>query len=351
MKNKVLIVRLGAIGDVVMASPMLEALEREHPGVQVDWLVGRVAAPVLRCLDAPNLRIIEADEIALFRGSLPERLRALFHMWSEIGFRRYQRIYNLNGDWRYGLIPLWTHGRRIGHTKLPGVRPTIPGRHASSEYVRMVAGRDADFPLPAYPRLDLPDLPAEVEARLAGMARPVAISPGGAKNVMREEGLRRWPAERYLELVRALKSAGHALMLVGGPGEEWVSERFGGLVDLDLVGRLDLPGTMAALRRASVLVTHDSGPLHLGDIVGVPVVGLFGPTMPSEKEPIHSAHVTLWGGGTLGCRPCYDGRRYADCKMNRCLAEISVDAVLEAVELLVVRAAQGNETHALEKRA
>ena len=336
MNNRVLIVKLGAIGDVVMALPMLEALEREHPGSRIDWIVGHVAAPVLRCVESETLRIIETDERALFRGSHAERFGALLSTWRKLRFRRYDRIYILNGDRRYGVIPLWNVGERVWLTKRSSGRAGVPGRHASSEYANMVMGADSTFPIPGYPRLSLPGLPAEVESSLSGLpSKIVAISPGGAKNVMREEGLRRWPADRYLELVHSLKSAGHPLLLIGGPGDEWVSERFGKMVDLDLVGRLSLPETMAVLKRTSVLVTHDSGQLHLGDLVGVPVVGLFGPTMQSEKEPIQSRHRTLWGGESMGCRPCYDGRRYAACKNNRCLGDIPVENVVAAVEAML----------------
>lgn len=332
MKNSVLVVKLGAIGDVVMALPMLDAIEKAHPDWRIDWIVGHVAAPVLECVESTSLRIIKADEKALFRGGLLERVFSLMSIWRKLGIRRYERIFILNGDWRYGAIPLWCLGKRVWLAATRGERTTIPGRHASSEYVRMTAGIDANSAFPRYPRLALPVLPAEIEERLRGMpAGIVAISPGGAKNVMREEGLRRWPVERYLELVHALRSAGHPLMLIGGPGEEWVSERFGEFVDLDLVGKLSLPETMAALKKASVLVTHDSGPIHLGDAVGVPIVGLFGPTMPSEKAPIQSRHAIHWGGGTLGCRPCYDGRRYALCGRNSCLADIPLGAVLDSI--------------------
>lgn len=333
MNDKVLVVKLGAIGDVIMALPIVEALRSAHPGATIDWVVGPVAAPVLECLDMKDLRIIRANEHGLYRGGILQRLGSLVSLWKVIGLRSYDRIYILNADRRYGAIPLWSLGKRVWLDEQASGRSTIPGRHASSEYVRMATGIDARSSLPSFPSLKLPGLPDGIGEQVRRMSPGlVALSPGGAKNMMREEGLRRWPAEHYLELIQALRSAGHRMMLVGGPGEEWVSERFGSLVDIDLVGRLSLPQTMAALTHASVLVTHDSGPLHMGDVVGVPTIALFGPTMPSEKAPIRSRSIVLWGGERLACRPCYDGRCYAKCESNACLAEIAPRSVFAAIE-------------------
>lgn len=138
---------------------------------------------------------------------------------------------------------------------------------------------------------------------------------------MREEGLRRWPVERFRETMRELRANGIPVVLVGGPGDEWAAAELSGDFDLDLTGKLPLAQFLSFLKRAALLITHDSGPLHMGDLVGTPIIGVFGPTSPDEKRPIFSQNWIFWGGASLPCRPCYDGRHYAACTAPVCLTD------------------------------
>lgn len=75
--------------------------------------------------------------------------------------------------------------------------------------------------------------------------------------------------------------------------------------------------------------------MHLAIASGAKVLALFGPTIPSEKVPVDEKVRVLWGGEHLDCRPCYDGRNYADCDDNQCLKSITVERVLsEAVRMM-----------------
>lgn len=333
--KRLLIIRLGALGDVIMAAPMLHALWERHPECRVDWLVGKVAAPILETIADPRLRLVRADERDLFRGSPLQRLRAILGAWTGLGLHRYDRILILNADPRYGILPLWCRGPRSWFR--PGKeRGAVPGRHHSAEYVRMLTGiDDSAMATPAYPPLQLPPLAPVISKSLEGSRRVVAISPAGAKNVMREEGLRRWPLEGYRTVARALRAEGHRVVLVGGPGDEWCSREMASDCDLDLVGKLDLPAFLSLLSSVHLLVTHDSGPLHMADFVGTASVGIFGPTLAEEKWPIATPFRTVVAAGKLPCRPCYDGRRYAECTDPRCMTGIAPEDVLERIRTLL----------------
>jgi heptosyltransferase-2 len=90
---------------------------------------------------------------------------------------------------------------------------------------------------------------------------------------------------------------------------------------------VDLLGIYA---RADLVITNDSGPLHLAELAGARVIALFGPTNPSEKVLRDGRTTALWGGERLPCRPCYDGKSYAACKDNVCMKAIPVDEVYQA---------------------
>src|ERR1035437_8071219 len=335
--RKTLVVKLGAIGDVVMALPILDSIWKADAEEHVEWLVGRVAAPILESITDPRFHIHRIDERALFKGSMGERLKVVLRTWWDLGLARFDRILILNSDSRYAILPLLCRGSREWFRNGGKHRAAVPGRHHSVEYVRLLSGLDDSSLLqPTYPPVHLPELPEDLARDLIRIRRPlVAISPGGAKNVMREEGLRRWPIESYRSVARKLRENGCSVFLVGGPGDEWTIDAFKGEYDLELVGKLDLTIFLKFLSCCNLLLTHDSGPLHLADLVGTPVVGIFGPTSPEEKKPIRADTRILVAEGEMWCRPCYDGRNYAPCTSPECMARISSSAVVATVmELL-----------------
>jgi len=342
--SRILVVKLGAIGDVIMALPILRALWESDPECRVDWVVGKVAAPILECLEEPRLRVLQVDERALFRGTLVGRVRAVLGLWRTLGLARYDRILILNADSRYAIMSLLCRGERSWFRDGGSFRGVVPGRHHSVEYIRLLDGNDdARLAIPSYPEIHFPSLPKDVAERLNRLNGPlIAVSPAGAKNVMREEGLRRWHPEGYRALVRALRERGCRIVLVGGPGDEWASELLGQDCDLDLVGRLGLAPFLALLKRVDLVVTHDSGPLHMADLAGTPVVGIFGPTLAEEKCPIAALGRMLVARKEMACRPCYDGRRYAPCSEPLCMSGVPSEDVVAAVfELLEERRWRG----------
>jgi heptosyltransferase-2 len=153
------------------------------------------------------------------------------------------------------------------------------------------------------------------------------IAPGGAKNVLRDDGLRRWPLANYARVAADLVSHGARVVVSGGTDDAWVRPAFDGIPVTDLVGKTDLIGLGAAIQACDLLITHDSGPMHLGFLARTPTLALFGPTRPSERLPHDAVVRALWGGDQLACRPCYDGRGYAPCHDNVCIQSVSVDTV------------------------
>jgi heptosyltransferase-2 len=331
----VLIVKLAAIGDVVMALPMVTALKSSAPECRITWLAGRTSAPLLSHV-AEIAEIVAVDDRAILAGSAARKAAAVVSAWRVLAGRRFDLVLIAHSDPRYTRLALpiqSTERRWLGQgSARPGL---VPGRSHSAEYVRLVTGNDAQrSPLPPPPVVD-PPLPDPLARELAAFnptAAPViVVAPGGARNPGRTDHLRRWPLERYAELVRRLCDNGDAVVIVGDAGDAWVRTAFANMPVLDLTGRTDLAALVALFRRCAMAVTHDSGPLHLARLAGARTVGLFGPTLPHAFVPPDSRTHVLWPGAALPCAPCYDGRNFAACDNNACMQAISVEAVAAAI--------------------
>jgi heptosyltransferase-2 len=322
-----LLVKMGAIGDVVMAIP--GAFAMHQAGYRVEWLCAEPVAPILSLY--PWIHVMPVDDRPLLRGGKAERVRALISLWLRLAGRRYDLCATLYYDKRYRLLT-WPvrASRRIALSRLERRFALLPGRHHTDEYARILLEcLDGETPAQLAP-LRACGLPPNPVARTAGKARIVLV-PAGARNALRDDSLRRWPIENYVALAAALIGLGHEVVLLGGPDDEWVLPLFDGLAVLNQIGKLSLLGSLALLDSSDVTVTHDTGPLHLAGITSTSILALFGPTDPHGRLPQRGNCIALWGGEHFGCRPCYDGRDYAPCTHNGCIREITATLALQSV--------------------
>jgi heptosyltransferase-2 len=287
-------------------------------------------APLLNCY--PWIRAIVVDDRAILKGSATERLRGLFQLWRAVRWAKYDLCATLYYDARYRAVMLPIRARRkIILSQSDRSKRMLAGRHHTDEYARILLGlKDGERPVGLAPvRAEL--LPKSPLVRTAGKAR-VVLAPAGARNMMRDDALRRWPIENYVALASSLLQRGMEVVLAGGPDDAWAVSSFAGLAVTDLVGKLTLPEMLALLDDSDVIVTHDTGPLHLAGVTGVGIVSIFGPTDPRGRLPQRANTVALWGGEGFACRPCYDGRDYAPCLHNGCVRQVSAEMVVREVE-------------------
>lgn len=347
--RRFLIVKFGSIGDVIMAIPAAAALWAE--GYAIDWVASAGVAPILQLY--PWIHVITVDEPKLLRGSRLERLRSIAGLWRQLRARvaevgQYHTVATLYYDRRYSLLTATVsarHRSRLSHTDRRFL--LIPGRHHTDEYARILTGRtDAETPWQLSP-VSPPALPAPTFARQPGLARVVLV-PAGARNALRDDALRRWPIANYVELASALVQHGCEVVLAGGPEDRWASPHFCALSEIaasdafsDLIGTLSLIETLALLHSAVVTVTHDTGPLHMAGLTSTGIVTIFGPTDPHGRLPRRGNTVALWGGEGFACRPCYDGRDYAPCPHNGCMAQVTPAMVLAEVLVLIKTRTEG----------
>ncbi|WP_229739413.1 glycosyltransferase family 9 protein [Edaphobacter dinghuensis] len=327
MMQRVLIIKFGAIGDVVMAVPAAYALHLG--GAEIDWVCGPAVVPLLQCY--PWIRTIPVDDQAMFSGTITEKLIALAALWRAIGWKKYDLCATLYYDARYRVVMLPVHARRkIMLSRKNRTWMLLAGRHHTDEYARILLRlEDGERPLGLAP-VRPENLPESPLIRVDTRSRVVLV-PAGAKNMIRDDALRRWPVENYVALASALIERGVEVILAGGPGDRWAIPFFEGMAVTNLIGNLELPEMLALLDDSDVIVTHDTGPLHLAGVTKVGIVSIFGPTDPRGRLPQRTNTVALWGGEGFACRPCYDGRDFAPCLHNGCMRQVSVEMVLREV--------------------
>lgn len=333
----ILLVRLGALGDVVHAIPVAAALRRAFPTARIDWLVNGKHREILDLVPVIDRRLVIGDRSDA-RGGM-----ALVAAIRELRRTRYDVAVDLQGLIKSALIARCSGAPRvIGFTarylREPLARMLYTDIHdpgGGGIYARTETRHVIDINLglleplgvtvgkPEFP-IDHVDSPAARQMRERTGGRYALVNPGAAWPN------KRWPSSRLAAVVAALK-ARHGLMSVvlWGPGEralgdEVVAQAGGAAV---LSPETSIADLVALARGAAVMVSGDTGPTHVGAAVGAPVVGIYGPTRPERNGPWRSEDVTV---SRADICQCHHLRR---CKLETmCLLDIEVEEVLDAVE-------------------
>jgi len=326
---RVLIVRFSSIGDILLTTPLVRALKRRHEDAQVIYVTKRAMAPLVA--DNPHLDQVVALEPEEPVAHLARRLRAL-HPTHGL---------DLHGSLRSAALRLLVRCRWSGYAKRKPARMVL-----ISTKLDLYRGRVpvAERYFEAARRLDVhPDggppefsLGAAAQDRVArwlaerGLdAGPLAaLAPGAA------HATKRWPLPHWQALAERLRGAGFRLVALGGPEDRGAARQLSPLAE-SAAGEFSLQETGACLARARVLVSGDTGVMHMATGVGTPVVALFGPTVEAFGFFPYRARATVLQQD-LSCRPCSPtGTARCPLGHHRCLVDVLPDAVAAAVERLV----------------
>lgn len=337
-----LFIRLSAIGDVIQAAAALKLYRNSHPRIRITWAVDQALLPLVTAFDVAD-GIIPIDSDGLFKGSLVSRLSNLWKSMRQIAVQgNFDVVCTAHPDWRFGLLAgLVGSKKRISPKSLSRSGDFIPDRHRTFEYYRLLTGQDSGL-LPideALVTLGASLLNSQPQVPLKSFGLPknyIVLIPGGARNALRDNPQRRWPIKSYVHLAESLLNHGYSIVLLGGPGDAWVSEYFDRLQVIDLVGNTTLLDMVFLLDQARCVVAHDSGPIHLTSITTAPLVGIFGPTPANAVLSFSRPRtVILEPQNQVSCSPCYDGREYAPCVSHVCMESTTVERVLFAINGLV----------------
>ena len=347
-RKSALIVKFGAIGDVIMAIPAVHALYQR--GFNIDWVCGRAVQPLLECYSWINL--IPAEDKAILLGGSFKRATNVAGLWRKIGLKEYDVCATLYYDRRYRLLTLPIRARhKLTLSRQSRETTLLAGRHHTDEYARVLLGAEDSCREQSTPPVRPDRLPPS-SWRAKDAPQRIAIFPGGGNHLIREQAanrlpdqvLRRWSVESYVALADRLTERGWEVVLLGGPEDAWVRPYFQQLAVTDCIGTLSLPEVINACDACDAVVTHDTGPLHLAGLSATCLVGIFGPTDPATRVPRRSFAVGIWGGQGFACRPCYDGRDFAPCQFNGCMHQVTPEIVLRELERLLDDRALGKSS-------
>ena len=350
--NRVLIVRLGALGDVVHAIPVAAALRRAFPSARIDWLVSAKHRDILDLVPVIDRRLAINDRPrgAHDRGATPRSERgestavtSFVSAIRELRRARYDVAIDLQGLIKSALLARSSGAPRVigfaatyareGPARLFYTDAHDPGRgglydpRETRHVVDINLGLLQTLGVPAGP----PEFPIEraesrAAERAAGQAggRYALLNPGAAWPN------KRWPPERLGALAAALRDRhGLASIVLWGPGEEQLArDTAAAAAGAAFVSdRTTVADLVALARGAAVMVSGDTGPMHIASAVGTPLVGIYGPTRPVRNGPLSPLDVTV--SRDAACQ-CHHLRRCVRDRM--CLLDIHVDEVLAAVE-------------------
>jgi len=310
--ERVLIVRLSAMGDVIHTLPAVHALREAFPQAHIGWLIEERWAELLCAPGSPRRGVRSrlrplVDEVHVVNlkawGKSPFSISTLQRaatVWNDVREAGYNVAVDLQGAMRSALLARLSAARVVYGAAEPRESPAslwytrkaiAHGRHVIEQNLSVVeAVTGKKF---AATRVDFPIDPLVEERIEQGLAQHrtgefALLNPGAGW------GAKRWPAERYGEVARGLARAGLCPLVNCGPGEEdlfrAVLAASGGTARPTKGSVTEL---IALTRRARLFIGGDTGPLHLAAALGVPVVAIFGPTDPGRNGPYGTRSVVL----------------------------------------------------------
>jgi lipopolysaccharide heptosyltransferase II len=328
-----LVVNVNWVGDVIFSSPVFKALKETYPRAHIACLVPPRVREVVESIPQIDEMIVYDEE---GRHKNPfAKLRLVY----ELRKRRFDAAFLLHRSLtRAFLVFLAGIPQRIGYaTKGRGmfltqrIKPSGGSIHRCDDYLNVVRS----FGIPVKDGTASLNVTADAQAQVKEILISkdvkeddfvVVIHPGGNWN------LKRWPKDNFILLAQALTEDFQARVVIsGGPQEAWLVEEIAAALKnrpIVLAGSINLKHLIALMRRADLVISADSGPLHIASSVGSDVIGIFGPTRTEVTGPRGKGRAFILLRD-VGCNrePCY----YLQCPDNICMQAVTVEDILDVV--------------------
>ncbi len=314
--ERLLVVRLSAMGDVIHTLPAVYALRLAFPQAFIGWLIEErwaellcapgfsrrgTRSPLRPLVDEVHTVNLKSWGRSLYSISTAQRIATV---WNDVRGAHYDIAIDLQGAMRSALLARWSGALRVYGAAEPRESPAslwytqkaiAHGRHVIEQNLSV-----AEAITGGRAKLSPPDISSqlprdsEAEARIEQQLAGRGIGDFAILNPGAGWGAKRWPAERYGEVARALADRGLGSILNYGPGEEElvrVAEATSGGIAQGM--RCSITELIALTRRARLFIGGDTGPLHLAAALRIPVVAIYGPTDPARNGPYGTRSVVL----------------------------------------------------------
>lgn len=334
---RILILKPSSLGDVIQALPVLRLLKKHLPASDIFWWIDSALAPLLEGdPDLAGLILFERKRWA-HPGYWPEMVRSIRHLRAQ----HFDLVIDLQCLARSAAFAWLADGRRL--IGLDEVREGARGFYDVVVRRASFHTHAVDWYLAVLQQLGAPVhddfvwLPERSVVAAAVRSKWPGAGPGEGRWIALQPGARwdnkRWPAEHFATLIRLIARENPAVRfaILGGPADLGIGESIARAAPercLNLCGRTSLPEMVEWVRRCDLMVTNDTGPMHVAAALGKPLVALFGPTEPDRTGPYRRPDDVLQL--ELPCSPCLSDRcSYA--RPNECLKMISPQVVRERI--------------------
>lgn len=335
--ERILLVRLSSIGDIILTTPLIRCLREKFPASRIDFLTKAKYAELIR--HHPGLSTVL---------EFPDNgdLRALQAQRGSIRRHQYDLILDLHKNLRSIFLTLGLRRSTIRRIKKYGVRRFFLVKMGLNFYrkiqpvYRRYLDVAADFGVqddrrgttlyfPTHIASAIDDMLA---ARVSSPENLICLAPGAGK------ATKRWPLPSFIAVARSLAERGYHCCILGDDRDRLLGRELMQAVPdcIDLTGRLSLLESAAVLRRARLLITNDSGLMHMAEAAGTPVVAIFGSTVRELGFFPYRRQSRVVENPTIRCRPCsHIGRDRCPRRHFRCMTTLQPARVLaEAAALL-----------------
>jgi lipopolysaccharide heptosyltransferase II len=354
--RSIVIIKPCCLGDLIMTTPLLEVLRRNYPEANITYVAGTWSKVIVEHQPLVDT-VIDSGTVGI-PGRY--RLKEYFALARLLRRQHFDLAFVLDRSPVMTLLP-WLAGvpRRVGPDSL-GRGFSLTNRvplstspehlqHQAEIYLELARafGLAVDAPL-----MHFVTTPEERRAVAPDDRVCVAVFPGGGSNPGMELTSKRWPLDRYREIVRRLvhERDAHVLLIGGADDQALTSALLDGLevpdsMVTDLAGKTSFGELAAYIEACALFIGNDSSPMHLAAAVGIPVIAIFGPTSPQEYGPYppdDAAHIALWHNPKG--RPCFFLGKMQACADCTCMQAVTVDEVWAAVERLIPTASNREVT-------
>ncbi len=334
-EEKILIIGPSWVGDMVMAQGLFKALKMRYPHTPIDVLAPAWSAP----LTARMPEINESIPMAISHGelALPKRAALAKHLQT----KQYQRCYVLPNSFKSALIPFWAKiKRRVGwrgewrYGLLNDIRTLDKKRYPLMIERYIALAFEKETPKHALLRPSLQVTTQGVRDALIkyglSLEKPILVLCPGA-----EFGpSKRWPESYYGTLANDYLARNWQVWILGSPKDSMVAAQIQAVTKqgcVDLTGKTGLGEAIDLMSQAKLVVTNDSGLMHIAAALGITLVALYGSTSPQFTPPLADKVAILQE--KIACSPCF--KRQCPLQHHQCMQQLTVEKVLAAADKLV----------------
>lgn len=346
--KKILFIKSGAIGDVLMTTPLVRAVKEHFPKAEIVYCIGKWSQGVLK--NNKNIdRIVSFDEKIIFK----KKLLGLKKLANKLSKEKFDLCFVL--DWSYlaGLFGYMCapNATRVGFSRnKEGFAHTIgvpygDEKHDSEYYLDLAraigAGKEASSArMELFPSKEDNDFASSFMKKNRIKGKIVGIAPGGAYNPGQTVPLKRWPEKKYIELCASILNKTKANIIFFGGKTDKVTIKS---VMFDAKAKehcrmhdahgITILQSSALMKKCNVFVTNDSGPMHMAAAMNVQVISIFGPTNPKKLAPLGKQHKIFQS--KLDCVPCYKNGSYPKCSHKKCMQAVKADDVFNEIKKVI----------------